>query len=110
MENITFDEFKKLDLRVGEIKTAEEIPGADKLYKLTVDLGGETRELVAGIKLFYEKDTLIGRKIVVLANLEPRTIRGVTSHGMLLAAGNEDKSVLAVLTPEKTIQNGAKVS
>ncbi|OGB90257.1 methionine--tRNA ligase subunit beta [candidate division WOR-1 bacterium RIFCSPHIGHO2_01_FULL_53_15] len=110
MENITFDEFKKLDLRVGEIKTAEEIPGADKLYRLSVDLGGETRELVAGIKSFYEQGALIGRKIVVLVNLEPRTIRGVTSHGMLLAASNEDKSDLAVLTVEKALPNGAKVS
>lgn len=110
MENITFDEFKKLDLRVGEIKTAEEIAGADKLYKLSVDLGGETRELVAGIKMFYDKDRLIGKKIVVLTNLEPRTIRGVVSHGMLLAASNEDKSNLSIISPEKDIINGAKVS
>ena len=110
MENITFDEFKKLDLRVGEIKTAEEIPGADKLYKLGVDLGGETRELVAGIKLFYEKDRLIGKKIVVLTNLEPRVIRGITSHGMLLAASTEDKSSVVILTVEKEIASGSKVS
>lgn len=110
MENITFDEFKKLDLRVGEIKTAEEIPGADKLYKLTVDLGGENRELVAGVKLFYEKESLIGKKIAVLTNLEPRTIRGITSHGMLLAAANEDKSELAILTIEKALPPGAKIS
>jgi len=110
MENITFDDFKKLDLRVGEIKAAEEIPGADKLFKLSVDLGGETRELVAGIKLFYEKDSLVGKKIVVLANLEPRAIRGITSHGMLLAASNEDKSSVVILTVEKEIPNGAKIS
>ncbi len=110
MDNITFDDFKKLDLRIGEIKAAEEITGADKLYKLTVDLGGETRELVAGIKLFYEKETLVGRQIVVLAKLEPRVIRGITSHGMLLAASNEDKSSVVVLSPEKNIGNGAKVS
>ena len=110
MENITFEEFKKLDLRIGEIKTAEEIPGADKLFKLTVDLGGEVRQLVAGIKLFYEKEALVGKKIVVLANLEPRTIRGVTSHGMLLAAASEDKSSLTLLTVEKEIASGARVS
>ncbi|MBN3033614.1 MAG: methionine--tRNA ligase subunit beta [Candidatus Saganbacteria bacterium] len=110
MEDITFDEFKKLDLRIGEIRAAEEIPGADKLYELTVDLGGETRELVAGLKLFYEKDALIGKKIVVLTNLEPRVIRGLVSHGMLLAASNEDKSSVVVLTVEKEIPNGAKVS
>ncbi len=110
MENITFDDFKKLDLRVAEIRAAEEIPGADKLFKLTVDLGGETRELVAGIKLFYEKEALVGKKIVVLANLEPRVIRGIASHGMLLAASNEDKSSVVFLSPEKEIRNGAKVS
>jgi methionyl-tRNA synthetase len=110
MENITFDEFKKLDLRIAEIRAVEEIPGADKIYKLTVDLGGETRELVAGLKLFYDKDSLVGRKIVVLANLEPRLIRGISSHGMLLAASNEDKSSVVVLTVEKDISSGAKVS
>ena len=110
MDNITFDEFKKLDLRVGEIKSAEDIPGADRIFKLTVDLGGETRELVAGIKGHYEKEGLIGKKIVVLANLEPKIIRGVTSHGMLLAASLEDKSALTVITLDKEITNGSKVS
>jgi len=110
MENITYDEFKKLDLRVAEIKAVEEIPGADKIYKLTIDLGGETRELVAGLKLFYDRESLLGRKIVVLANLEPRTIRGVTSHGMLLAASLEDKSSVVVLTVEKEIGSGARVA
>jgi methionine--tRNA ligase beta chain len=110
MENITYDEFKKLDLRVAEIRAVEEIPGADKLYKLSIDLGGESRELVAGIKLFYDQAALVGRKIVVLANLEPRTIRGVTSHGMLLAAGNEDRSSVVLLAVEKDIANGSKIS
>jgi methionyl-tRNA synthetase len=110
MENITYDDFKKLDLRVAEIRAVEEIPGADKIYKLTVDLGGETRELVAGIKLFYDQASLLGRKIVVLANLEPRIIRGITSHGMLLAASLEDKSNVVVLTVEKTIDNGSRVA
>jgi methionine--tRNA ligase beta chain len=110
MENITYDEFKKLDLRIAEIRSVEEIPGADKIYKLGIDLGGETRELVAGIKLFYGPESLIGRKIVVLANLEPRAIRGIVSHGMLLAAGSEDKSSVVILTVEKDIPSGAKVS
>jgi methionyl-tRNA synthetase len=110
MDNITFDEFKKLDLRVAEIKAVEEIAGADKIYKLQIDLGGEQRELVAGIKLHYQPAELIGKKIIVLANLEPRTIRGVTSHGMLLAASNEDKSSVVILTIEKDIPSGAKVS
>lgn len=110
MDNITFDEFKKLDLRVGEIKSVEDIPGADKVYKITVDLGAEQRELVAGIKIHYPKESLPGKKIVVLTNLEPRTIRGVTSQGMLLAASNEDKSELAILTLEKDMPSGSKIS
>lgn len=110
MDNITYDEFKKLDLKIAEIKAVEEIAGADKLYKLQIDLGTEQRELVAGIKLHYQAAELVGRKIVVLANLEPRAIRGVTSHGMLLAASNEDKSAVVLLTVEKDIPVGAKVS
>ena len=110
MDNITYEEFKKLDLRIAEIKAAEEIPGADKIYKLTIELGGETRELVAGLKLFYEKESLIGKKIVGLANLEPRVIRGIASHGMLLAAALEDKSRVVILTVEREIPSGARVS
>jgi len=110
MDNITFEEFKKIDMRVGEIKSAEDIPGADRIFKLTVDLGSETRELVAGIRGHYEKEGLIGKKIVVLTNLEPKIIRGVTSHGMLLAASLEDKSALTVITTDKEIANGSKVS
>jgi methionine--tRNA ligase beta chain len=110
MENITYDEFKKMDIRVGEIIAAEEIEGADRIYKLKVNLGGEERELVAGIKAFYPKESLPGKKVVVLVNLEPRIIRGVTSQGMILAAGLEDKSDLTVLIPEKNMPNGVKIS
>lgn len=110
MDNITFEEFKKLDLRVGEIKAAEEIQGADKILKIRVDLGGEERELVAGIKKFYTIDSLIGKKIAVLTNLEPRAIRGVTSHGMLLAASNEDKACLSLLILETDLPAGSKIS
>lgn len=110
MDNITFEEFKKLDLRVGEIKSAEEIAGADKLYKIKVDIGGEERELVAGIKKFYEISSLVGKKIAVLANLEPRVIRGVTSLGMLLAASNEDKSSLSLLVLDTDLPPGSRIS
>ena len=109
MDNITFDHFKTMELRVGEIKTAEDIEGADKIYKLTIDLG-EERTIVAGIKLFYSKEELIGKKIVVVANIEPRALRGITSHGMLLAASTEDKSALTLVTLDKNIPNGSKVS
>ena len=110
MENITFADFKKMDLRVAEIKTAEEIEGADKLYKLVVSLGTEERQLVAGIKLYYPLEELPGKKVIMLANLEPKTIRGVESHGMVLCAHPEDRSTLVYTTVEKDIVAGAKVS
>ncbi|MFH1709475.1 MAG: methionine--tRNA ligase subunit beta [bacterium] len=109
MENITFDHFKAMDLRVAQIKTAEDIEGADKIYKVTVDMG-EERIVVAGIKSFYTKEELIGKKVVVVANLEPKTLRGVISHGMILASSTEDKSSLTLITVDKDIPNGSKVS
>lgn len=109
MENITFDDFLKIDLRVAEIKSCEDLPGADKLYKLTIDIG-EERTIVAGIKQHYTKEELIGKKIAVVANLEPRKLRGVVSHGMLLAASNEDNTSIVLLTLDKDIQNGSRIS
>jgi methionyl-tRNA synthetase len=109
MENITFDHFKTMDLRVAQIKTCEDIEGADKIYKLTIDTG-EERTVVAGIKLFYTKEELIGKKVVLVANLEPKILRGVSSHGMLLAASTDDKSSLTLITVDKDIPNGSKVS
>jgi methionyl-tRNA synthetase len=110
MENITFADFQKMDIRVAEIKTAEEVEGADKIYKLVIDLGGETRTLVAGVKLYYPKEELPGKKVLVLANLEPKVIRGIESHGMVLCAHSEDRSQLAFTTVEKEIAPGSRVS
>ncbi|MBN2057630.1 MAG: methionine--tRNA ligase subunit beta [Candidatus Saganbacteria bacterium] len=110
MDNISFSEFQKMDIRVAEIKSAEMIEGADKLYKLTIDLGGEERTLVAGIKQFYPLEELPGKKVLVLANLEPRIIRGVESRGMVLCAHTDDRSQLVFTTVEKDINSGAKVS
>jgi len=98
-----------MDLKVAQIKSCEDIEGADKIYKITIDMG-EERVVVAGIKQFYTKEELIGKKVVVVANLEPKTLRGVTSHGMLLAASTEDKSSLTLVTIDKDIPNGSKVS
>ena len=109
MENITFDDFSKIDLRVAEIKTCEDISGADKLYKMTIDMG-EERTIVAGIKAHYTKEELVGKKIAVVANLEPRKLRGILSHGMLLAASNEEKSAVVLLTLDKDVPNGSKIS
>lgn len=109
MDNITFDDFIKMDLRVAEIKVCEDVPGADKLYKLTIDMG-EERTIVAGIKLYYTKEELVGKKIAVVSNLEPRKLRGIESHGMLLAASSEDKSSVVLLTLDREMLNGSKIS
>jgi len=109
MENISFDYFKKMDLRVAQITECEDVAGADRLYKLTID-AGEERQIVAGIKPYYRKEDLVGKRIVIVANLEPRTLRGVTSHGMLLAASSEDKSTVVLITPDREIPNGSAVS
>jgi methionyl-tRNA synthetase len=93
---ITIDEFAKIELRVAQVKVAERVKGADKLLRLEVDLGTETRQILAGIAEAYAPETLIGRKIVIVANLAPRKLRGLESNGMLLAASLEGgKPVLA---------------
>jgi tRNA-binding protein len=89
---ITYDDFARLDLRVATITAAEPHPNADRLLKLQIDLGGETRQICAGIRQYYDGAALVGRQIVVLANLQPRTIRGEASNGMLLAASVSDPS------------------
>ena len=109
MDDISFDYFKKMDLRVAQITQAEDIAGADRLYKLTID-AGEERQIVAGIKPYYSKEELVGKRIVIVANLEPRTLRGIASHGMLLAASGEDKNAVVLITPDKDIPNGSAVS
>ena len=94
---ITIDDFAKVELRVAQIKVAERVPKADKLLRLEVDLGYEQRQILAGIAEHYTPESLIGRKIVIIANLAPRKMRGLDSNGMLLAAslGEGDKPVLA---------------
>src|SRR6267154_888333 len=96
-EKIGIEDFTKVEMRVGQIKTAERIVGADKLLKLTVDIGTEIRQICAGIAQFYEPDSLIGRKVAVVTNLAPRKLRGVESNGMIIAAsvGPEGRPVLA---------------
>jgi len=96
-EKIGIEDFAKVEMRVGEVKTAERIVGADKLLKLTVDIGSEVRQICAGIAQFYEPESLIGRKVVVVVNLAPRKLRGVESNGMIVAAsvGPEGRPVLA---------------
>ncbi len=107
---VNFEDFAKLDLRVGEIVDAEEIEDADKLLKLRVDLGEDKkRTICAGIKEFYSADDLIGKKIIVVANLSPRKMRGIESQGMLLAAANKDESKVKLISPEEDIELGSKI-
>ena len=108
-ENVPFDLWQRLDLRVAEILKVEDIPEAHKLYKLLVDLGTETRTLVAGLRPYYTKDELEGKKCIVFTNLEPKQIKGVTSHGMILAAINDDTSITKLINPEGVIDIGCKI-
>jgi methionyl-tRNA synthetase len=105
--HITIDDFAKVDLRVAEVLEASRIEGADKLLKLKVRIGEETRQIVAGIAKHYSPEQLIGKKIVVVANLKPTKLRGVESQGMLLAASSKEKVVL--VTVDEDIEAGAKV-
>jgi methionyl-tRNA synthetase len=108
-EKIAIEDFAKVEMRVGQIKTAERIVGADKLLKLTVDIGSEVRQICAGIAQFYEPESLVGRKVVVVVNLAPRKLRGVESNGMIVAAtvGPEGKPVLAAFTED--VEVGARL-
>lgn len=112
---VTFDEFAKLDLRVARITKAEPHPNADKLLKLQLDDGsGQPRQICAGIKGHYQPETLVGRLIIIVANLAPRTIRGEESRGMLLAASDAAKDApdrkVILLRPDADIAPGAIVS
>lgn len=109
MDVISIDDFKKMDFRVATIRTAERVSGSDKLIKLSIDLGEETRQLVAGIGKQYEPEGLIGKQIIVIANLQPRMLMGLESQGMLLAAHGENGEVI-LLTPDKLALNGSSIS
>ena len=104
---ISIEEFQRLDLRVGRIIQAEEIPGADKLLKLSIDLGDKQVQVVAGIKQHYSPEELPGKLVAMVANLKPATIRGIRSEGMILAASD---GTLALLSPDKQVEPGARIS
>ena len=106
---VSFNDWSKIDLRVAEILEVEEIKGADKLLKLKIDLGTETRTIVAGIKPYYAKEELEGKRIIVFTNLEQRKIKGITSEGMLLAASNDDNSEVKLLQPDGSIELGSRI-
>jgi tRNA-binding protein len=109
---IQIDDVLKLDLRVATITSAEPHPNADRLLRLQVDLGDHQRQICAGIKQFYDPENLVGRQIVVIANLKPRNIRGEESNGMLLAASamdGEELTDVVVLSPSKPVPAGSTV-
>ena len=108
-ENVDFETWEKLDLRTAEILEVENINKADKLYKLKIDLGTETRTLVAGLKQYYTKDELVGKRVIVFTNLEPRTIKGIESKGMVLAVSNADHSGIKLLQTDGAVELGNRV-
>lgn len=104
---ITIDDFARIELRVARVLEAGPHPNAERLLKLKIDVGGEERQLVAGIAAHYKPEELVGRSIVVVANLKPAKLRGELSQGMLLAAG--DGETVSLLTPDRAMPSGAKV-
>mgnify|MGYP001588852951 CR=1 FL=1 len=103
----TIDDFRKLELRIAQIKEVNDHPNADKLIVLILDLGDRQKQVVAGIKNFYTKEELIGRQVVLVDNLDPVILRGVESQGMILAGS--DENILAVVSPDKNLKLGSIV-
>lgn len=104
---INFDDFKKVEMKVAKVIAAERVEGSEKLLKLRVDLGGEERQIVAGIGKAYAPENLLGKEIAIAANLEPRKLMGLESHRMVLCASGESDPVL--LYPEKEVPPGAGI-
>ena len=106
---IPYQEFAKIDLRVGKVVSAERVPNSRKLIKLVVDIGGEQRQILAGLQKWYKPEDLVGKYVIVVANLEPKSMAGLVSQGMILAApcGDEEKPV--ILTVAEPVKPGAKV-
>ena len=105
---ISIDAFRQVELKVATIQSVAPHPNADRLLVLQVDLGTERRQICAGIRNYYTPEELVGRQIIVVANLETAKLRGLESQGMLLAASDEDRIIL--LTPDKPVHPGAKIS
>ncbi len=105
---ITFEEFKKVELKVATVKEVNDHPNADRLYVVTVDMGDKTKQVVAGIKAFYTKEQLVGKQVIVVDNLAPAMLRGVESQGMILAA--KDDVGFTILTTDKQVKLGTLVT
>ena len=104
---ITYEEFRKTELKIATIKEVAPHPNADKLYVVKVDVGGVMKQVVAGIRLFYTPEALVGRQVVLVENLEPAVIRGIESQGMLLAASDENG--ISVVSPDRVVKEGSLV-
>jgi methionyl-tRNA synthetase len=104
---ITYEEFRKAELKIATIKDVKPHPDADRLYLVTLDVGGVTKQVVAGIRLFYSEEALKGKQVVIVDNLEPAVIRGVESQGMILAAS--DEKGISVVSPDRIVQEGRLV-
>ncbi|MFH1325833.1 MAG: hypothetical protein ABIH49_03655 [archaeon] len=111
MTNIDFQTWSKIDLRVAKILKVEDVENADKLYKISLDVGKEIgkRVVCAGLKPYYSKDELKGKKVILFVNLEPRMLKGIESQGMLLAADNSESGKVALLTPKVNVNNGSVI-
>ena len=109
-ETIQFDDFLKLDMRVATVTKAEAHPKADKLIVLQIDLGGEQRQIIAGLRGYYEAEQLVNKQVVVVTNLAPRMMRGLESTGMLLAGVTQGQSQVVLLTPDQPVPPGTSVS
>ena len=107
-DEVSFKEFKKLDMRIGTVAEVEKVPGSDKLYKMQVDMGDGMRQIVASLVDWYTAEELLGKVIVVVTNLKPAKIFGQWSYGMLLAAEQDDE--LSLLTVDREIPNGAEIT
>jgi methionine--tRNA ligase beta chain len=105
---ITFDDFQKIDIRIGKVVSAEKVPETDKLVKLIFDIGSEERQIIAGIAEYFEDlNILVGKQMPLIINLEPRKMRGLESQGMILATDDNDGMVL--LKPDQEVNPGSKV-
>lgn len=107
-DKINYDTFAKVEVKIGQVLTAEIIPEADRLLKLTVDFGEESpRQIVSGIREYVNEEDIVGKQFPFVTNLEPRTIKGYESNGMIFAAGSEETFTL--LSPQKTVPPGTKL-
>ncbi len=104
---VSFDEFSKMDLRIGKIAKAESVVGSKNLIKLLIDVGGETRQAVAGIAQYYSPKDLEGKHVAVIVNLQPKRMFGLDSNVMILAA--EDEKTVSVLQPDRPVKAGSKI-